>query len=71
MYPVEALPKILQHISLILPGNLASEAFRSIAIRGWGITHYKVWSGFAATSAWICFYWIASIYVHRVRLARQ
>ena len=46
LWPVEALPIILREISMILPTTWASEAFRSIMMRGWGLSSPVIWQAF-------------------------
>jgi len=46
LWPVEALPIILREISMVLPTTWASEAFRSIMMRGWGLSSPVVWQAF-------------------------
>tara|TARA_B100001996_G_scaffold373896_1_gene351874 strand:- start:961 stop:1995 length:1035 start_codon:yes stop_codon:yes gene_type:complete len=46
LWPVEALPAGLSHISQVLPTTWAAEAFRSIMMRGWGIEADIVWKAF-------------------------
>jgi len=65
VWPLEGIPIFLQYVALLVPCNLACEAMRSMVTRGWGITHPRVWPGFASTIAWICVYWILTIIIHR------
>jgi ABC-2 type transport system permease protein len=46
LWPVEALPIILREISMVLPTTWASEAFRSIMMRGWGLSSPVIWQAF-------------------------
>jgi len=46
LWPVEALPIVLREISMVLPTTWASEAFRSIMMRGWGLSSPVIWQAF-------------------------
>jgi len=46
LWPVEALPIILREISLVLPSTWAAESFRSIMMRGWGLSAPLIWQSF-------------------------
>ncbi|KAF4529689.1 hypothetical protein B566_EDAN010775 [Ephemera danica] len=52
MWPVEAMPRVLRIISRQLPLTRASEAMRSIIIKGWGLTEPTVYNGFLTTFLW-------------------
>ena len=51
LWPVEALPIVLSEISMVLPTTWAAEAFRSIMMRGWGITSPIIWQSFLIVTA--------------------
>jgi len=65
VWPVEAMPKIMQWIGLLLPCNLASESMRSIVTRGLPILHDNVWPGFVTTLLWLAFYSILAVVINR------
>lgn len=46
LWPIEALPIILKEISLVLPSTWAAESFRSIMMRGWGLSTPLIWQSF-------------------------
>jgi ABC-type uncharacterized transport system permease subunit len=71
IWPLSGMPSIIQHIAYLMPGTLSSEAFRAIVMKGWGFSHFHVWTGFVSLFGWICFYWIANIWIHRYSLAKQ
>ncbi|KAJ8034677.1 ABC transporter G family member 20 [Holothuria leucospilota] len=52
IWPIQGIPLPLYYISLALPQTYASETLRSVALRGWGITHPQVYLGFIITLAW-------------------
>jgi len=67
IWPLEAMSYGLRIASYCLPCTLACEAMRSIFERGVGITHAKVWPGFAVTAGWICFYWSLSFIIQKFK----
>jgi ABC-type multidrug transport system permease subunit len=56
IWPVEGMPKWIRLMTNISPLTHTAEAMRSVASRGWGITHFKVWFGLATVSAWSVFF---------------
>uniref|UniRef100_UPI00398F6660 ABC transporter G family member 20 n=1 Tax=Pristiophorus japonicus TaxID=55135 RepID=UPI00398F6660 len=67
IWPIECIPYPLRYISLILPQTYASEALRSVLYRGWGITHWPVWSGFVITLAWNTFFLLLATLILKIR----
>ena len=56
IWPVEGMPSWVRTLTNISPLTHTAEAMRSIASRGWGITHYSVWFGFIALALWSLFF---------------
>ncbi|XP_064650720.1 ABC transporter G family member 20-like isoform X2 [Lineus longissimus] len=52
IWPIEAMPKALQYISMVLPMTYPAEAMRYILSRGWDMTYMAVWRGFLVTVGW-------------------
>jgi ABC-2 type transport system permease protein len=46
LWPVEALPFGLKEFSMLLPTTWAAESFRSIMMRGWGLSNPLIWKSF-------------------------
>jgi ABC-2 type transport system permease protein len=46
LWPVEALPLGLKEFSMLLPTTWAAESFRSIMMRGWGLSNPLIWKSF-------------------------
>ncbi|XP_075906936.1 ABC transporter G family member 23 isoform X2 [Nelusetta ayraudi] len=67
IWPVECIPYPLRYLSLALPQTLASEALRCIMYRGWGLTRYMVWRGFAATLGWNTFFLVLATIILKLR----
>ena len=55
LWPVEALPTFIQPLSWALPSTWTAEAFRSIMVRGWGMSHSEVWIAFVFNLAFAAF----------------
>lgn len=53
IWPLEAMPIWLRHISSAFPTTLAANALRSLITRGWGITQPDVWQGYLVVIGWI------------------
>ena len=51
LWPVEALPAVVQPLSWALPTTWTAEAFRSIMLRGWGISDVGIQTAFAFNAA--------------------
>ena len=56
IWPVEGMPKWIRLMTNISPLTHTAEAMRSVASRGWGITHFSVWFGLIAVSLWSMFF---------------
>ncbi|XP_029691057.1 ABC transporter G family member 23 isoform X1 [Takifugu rubripes] len=67
IWPVECIPYPLRYISLALPQTYASEALRCIMYRGWGLSHFMVWRGFAVTLGWNTFFLILATVILKLR----
>jgi len=65
LWPIEGMPVAMQYVGYLLPCTFASESIRSIISRGWSVLHYRVWPGFVSTIAWICVYWVLTIFLHK------
>ncbi|KAI8779585.1 ABC transporter G member 20, partial [Biomphalaria glabrata] len=53
IWPIEAMPQWMKHISLILPLTYPTNAARAIMGKGWGMSMTIVWSSYLSTTAWI------------------
>ncbi|XP_056902790.1 ABC transporter G family member 20 isoform X2 [Takifugu flavidus] len=67
IWPVECIPYPLRYISLALPQTYASEALRCIMYRGWGLSQFMVWRGFAVTLGWNTFFLILATVILKLR----
>ncbi|XP_041064858.1 ABC transporter G family member 20 isoform X3 [Carcharodon carcharias] len=67
IWPIESTPYALRCFSLILPQTYAAEALRGILYRGWGFTHWPVWSGFLITLAWNVFFLLLATIITKIR----
>ncbi|XP_068183425.1 ABC transporter G family member 20 isoform X1 [Antennarius striatus] len=67
IWPVECIPYPLRYLSLALPQTYASEALRCIMYRGWGLTRFMVWRGFAVTLGWNTFFLILATVILKLR----
>uniref|UniRef100_A0A3Q3WKV5 Uncharacterized protein n=1 Tax=Mola mola TaxID=94237 RepID=A0A3Q3WKV5_MOLML len=67
IWPVECIPYPLRYISLALPQTYASEALRCIMYRGWGLSRFMVWRGFAVTLGWNSFFLILATVILKLR----
>lgn len=56
LWPIEGMHWLLQYVVWSSPLTHATEAMRSIMLRGWGITQPVVYTGFFATMIWIVVY---------------
>lgn len=56
LWPVEGMHWLLQYFVWWSPLTYATEAMRSIMLRGWGITYPVVYLGFITTIVWIGIY---------------
>lgn len=56
LWPIEGMHWTLQYVIWWSPLTHATEAMRSIMLRGWGITKPVVYNGFISTLIWICVY---------------
>lgn len=56
LWPIEGMHWLLQYVVWSSPLTHATEAMRSIMLRGWGITQPVVYTGFFATLIWIAAY---------------
>ncbi|OXA48370.1 ABC transporter G family member 20 [Folsomia candida] len=70
IWPIEGMPIIMQYLTYLLPCKLAAESIRSIISRGWGFSHTGVWPGFATTAAWIAFYLLLTLLIHKFRFSQ-
>ncbi|KAM3959841.1 LOW QUALITY PROTEIN: ABC transporter oskyddad [Aphomia sociella] len=61
IWPIEAMHKVLQWISFVLPLTKSTESMRSMLQRGWSIDIPIVYSGFVSTGIWIAIYLTTSI----------
>eukprot|EP00698_Gefionella_okellyi_P025014 TRINITY_DN901_c0_g1_i1.p1 TRINITY_DN901_c0_g1~~TRINITY_DN901_c0_g1_i1.p1 ORF type:complete len:513 (+),score=119.78 TRINITY_DN901_c0_g1_i1:805-2343(+) len=67
LWPVQAIPRWMQYVSLAFPTTWAADAFRSVMTRGWGITYYTVWMGFVVSGAWLAFFLVGAVLSLRTR----
>ncbi|XP_032882317.1 ABC transporter G family member 20-like [Amblyraja radiata] len=67
IWPVESIPYALRCISLTLPQTYASEALRCILYRGWGFSHWPVWTAFVITLSWNAFFLLLATIILKVR----
>ena len=67
IWPVQALPNWIQPLSWMLPTTWTAEAFRSIMVRGWGISHQEIWIAFLFNLAFALFALAISARTLRVR----
>ncbi|ODM92535.1 ABC transporter G family member 23 [Orchesella cincta] len=65
-WPVEGMPEFVQKVVFIFPCALPSESLRSIISRGWGISHFNVWSGFVVLAAYIIVDILLTIFVYKL-----
>lgn len=61
IWPTEAMHKMLQVISYILPLTKSTESLRSILQRGWNMEVDYVYAGFVSTAIWIIVFLTISI----------
>ncbi|XP_072049228.1 ABC transporter G family member 20-like [Amphiura filiformis] len=67
IWPIQAMPKGLSYISVILPQTYASEALRAILFRGWGLSYFTVWIGYVVTIGWSIVLLILSAIILKLR----
>ncbi|XP_072363224.1 ABC transporter G family member 23 [Scyliorhinus torazame] len=67
LWPIESIPYVLRCFSLILPQTYAAEALRGVLYRGWGFTHWPVWSGFLITLAWNIIFLLSATIIAKIR----
>ena len=61
IWPLEAIPKGLDYISLALPTTWAASAMRSVMLRGWGMEHPVLWQAVLVILAWAVVFLFGSI----------
>lgn len=67
LWPLEGIGQTwLRWVCLGFPTTWATEAARSMAIRGWGILHSGVWPGFLSTTIWTTFFILVTLICLRV-----
>jgi len=66
IWPLEAMPKILASVSMILPQTMTNEALRSILLRGWSpFDDYQIAGAFAISILWIIIFLSGAILAFR------
>ncbi len=65
MWPVEAIPPGLQHLSETFPTTWSAEAMRSVLVRGWGLEWTAVWGALMVDVAWSAFFLLLSSFFIR------
>lgn len=53
IWPVEAMPYVLRHLSYCLPLTLIANTMRCVLSRGWSIVDHGIWNGYLVAIAWI------------------
>ncbi|XP_070493805.1 uncharacterized protein [Chironomus tepperi] len=53
MWPIAGQPEFLQYFSSIIPTTLPSVTFKNIVSKGFGMSHYTIYGGFAVLSGYI------------------
>ncbi|XP_031350511.1 ABC transporter G family member 20-like [Photinus pyralis] len=66
-WPIEGMHYLLQLCSFLLPLTKATESFRSILQRGWGITSPVVYMGFISIAVWTLIFLLLSIVLLKVK----
>lgn len=67
IWPIEAMPYWIRWLSYGMPSTLPTEAIRSLMNRGWGISHQRVWSGFAATIIWLFVFSVGAARLFKIK----
>lgn len=63
IWPIEAMNDYLKWVSMVLPLTQATESFRCVLARGWGITNPVVYYGFISLAGWVLIFLTISILV--------
>lgn len=66
LWPIEAIPTKLRWAALFQPTTLATEALRSIMLRGWDLFHYEIYMSFV-----LVFIWIAVLFIVGIKLFKM
>ncbi len=61
IWPLEAIPKALSYVSIVLPTSWAADAMRSVMLRGWDASHANVWGALLVVFGWATLFLILSI----------
>lgn len=69
VWPVEGMHWTLQNVVALSPLTTASEAMRSVMLRGWGFAKPVVYYGFISTSCWIGVYLFLTLLSIRLKKA--
>ena len=67
MWPINAMHPWLQYVSYAGMEAVPIISLRAIMVRGWGLEHWQVVSGFLVTGAWIAVFILASTLVLRFK----
>ena len=68
MWPLEGMPVALQWLAKCMPFTLPIISLRCVVKRAWTVPDFEVWSGMAASTIWILFFILFSLYCIRVRV---
>ena len=66
IWPLESIPSPLIYLSYLLPPTLPADAIRNIFLKGWGISHYSVWSGILVNVGFIVVFLSAAMIIRKI-----
>lgn len=53
MWPIEGMHPLMKKVTIFMPLTLSVDAFRSMSLRNWNLSHPKVYQGFISILLWI------------------
>lgn len=61
LWPLEGMPKLLQHIVMFFPFTIPTISARNILEKGWSIMDFQVYNGFIVMAMWIIIFFTACV----------
>ncbi|KAL5282687.1 hypothetical protein ACFFRR_005643 [Megaselia abdita] len=61
LWPLEGMPKLLQHIVMFFPFTIPTISARNILEKGWSIMDFQVYNGFIVMAMWIVIFFTACV----------